>query len=130
MIYEVFREEFEGLPDEQKLSPCDQAYWTSCLRKDEKDIKNPAEMFNNGDTSWWYNSGKHHRVTKDGFILREFLIKGWFVTLNSLKELSEFMRRNGPIRMEKDLFHKEYTITILNTYKNPHKEMAQMEMVE
>ena len=131
MLFEVFRQELASVPDGHQIRPCEQAYWTSVARKDKKDIKDPAEMFDSGDTSWWYDYGTNHRTHKrDGYIVRNIQVRGWFVSFINVNELASFIQANGPIKIERDLFHAEYTLTILDTYKNPPMEMGQLEMVE
>lgn len=44
----------------------------------------------------WLSRGENHRITEDGYIARDFEIKGlWGIKLNSLKDLLNFEKEVG-----------------------------------
>lgn len=82
----------------QKSPPCDGAKWMPFTRVDIRTVDDPTKIlaYKDQDPAWWYQEGSNHRVV-DGKIMRDFPAKGWFIKINSLKELIEFQAKYGEL---------------------------------
>ena len=79
--------------------PVEGAYKKEFIRVDERSADAPEKIpFYEGNASLWYDKGTNHRV-ENGHIKRDFKEFAWFIEIDSLGELLEFLARNGSFTM-------------------------------
>jgi len=75
--------------------PCEGAYYDSYIHIDERTVDDPAKIGPTiGRSEWWYSRGTNHRI-EDGHIKRDVEDKRWFVDIDSLEDLLDFVSRNS-----------------------------------
>lgn len=103
---------------DKSVKPCDKAKLEECVNLDVRTLKTPEEYdlkFKNGET--WLSRGKNHCINEDGFIQREFTDKAWFVDINTLEELLEFLNENERIILNKKRWwSNKFEIMIYDDY--------------
>lgn len=98
--------------------PCEEAYLKEYVFIDTRSVDCPTKVpAYKGKSDWWYEEGMNHRV-EDGKIKRDFIRKGWFITINSIEELLEFVNKYGDIVVQKALDNdKLFEIEIYDDYR-------------
>jgi len=77
--------------------PCDEAYY-EVFTEVQKHTREPAEKFLACDNSrkFWISDGSNHR-TEDGYAVRDMDIYTWFVDIESLDDLRDFIAKYGNV---------------------------------
>lgn len=75
--------------------PCKEAVRGKYTRIDERTVNDPMLIKSVRDgREKWYDRGTNHRV-ENGHIKRDFEDEAWFVEINTLKELNDFIDKYG-----------------------------------
>ena len=82
--------------DWSNCKPCEGAFEDSYIKVDERMIDTPEKFKLKSDREEWYKNGENHRV-ENGHIKRDFEFKGWFININSLDQLNQFVKTYGDI---------------------------------
>jgi hypothetical protein len=82
---------------DDEIKPCGEAFKENYTRIDERSFDEPVKIpFYNGNKERaendWYGSGRNHR-TENGRIKRDFDDVAWFIEINSLEELFDFVNK-------------------------------------
>jgi hypothetical protein len=84
-------------------------------RIDERNVANPMENPYIGQE--WYEHGTNHRV-EHGHIMRDFAEKCWWIEINSLQDLIDFMGKEGQIILSQKYDNPGiFEIEIYDTYR-------------
>jgi len=86
----------ERTSESSKKLPCEEAYVDTYMRIDERATNDPKKLNDMLDRNNWYKLGENHRV-ENGHIKRDFEFKGWFININSLDQLNQFVKTYGDI---------------------------------
>ena len=82
---------------EENDKPCDGAVWEAFTSIDERIFDDPSKIPSYqrcGSTDEWYAHGENHRV-ENGHIKRDFESHAWFIEIEILGELMEFIKEQG-----------------------------------
>ena len=78
--------------------PCKEAVREKYVWVDERCASAPEDIpaFKDRPTDWWYGEGNNHRV-ENGCIKRDMEAEGWFIEISGLKELIDFIGKEGEV---------------------------------
>lgn len=107
---------------DDEIKPCEESFKSSYIRIDERNTDDPVKIgrykgnkeLANKD---WYGEGKNHRV-ENGHIKRDYNDETWFVEINDLQQLNEFIDKYGDIVIQKSYNNPEiFEIEIYDDYR-------------
>ena len=98
---------------DEKNPPIEEAIRGKYIYVDERTCDDPSKIHHyKGDTKWWYEEGKNHRV-ENGHIKRDIEREGWLIVINSLEQLVDLSKKYGELIINAD----ENEIEIYDDYR-------------
>jgi len=103
--------------NDESHPPCPEATLRDYIYIDERTKDDPAKIhvFERNPQKW-YAEGQNHRV-EAGHIKRDFLKTAWFVDIESLEELLDFVARYGKLIVAEANFADELYLEIYDAYR-------------
>lgn len=99
----------------EDVAPHPKAYKKLSLYRDERGFDSPYKIpAFKGTEGDWYEKGINHRV-ENGHIVRDFPEEFWFINIDSLQELLDFVDDNGEVILGQRNYH--YSIEIYDDYR-------------
>ena|SRR5699024_5487659 len=97
--------------------PCEEAYEDIYISHDIRTLHS-FEDFDEKFKNKFEDNGRNHHINDEGYIQREFVKEGWFVSLNSLEELIHFKEKYGSLVIGNHFNNKNITeIEIYDGYR-------------
>src|SRR5699024_12709231 len=79
-----------------KSKQCEEAYEDIYISHDIRTLHS-FEDFDEKFKNKFEDNGRNHHINDEGYIQRECVKEGWFVSLNSLEELIQFKENYGSL---------------------------------
>lgn len=100
-----------------EMQPHEKAYKDKYIHIDSRYTDDSNKLNHKEDRDNWYNKGNNHRV-ENGHIKRDFQEESWFIDIDSLKELIDFLNEVGSIVVTKFIWNEDIPeIEIYDDYR-------------
>jgi hypothetical protein len=101
------------------VKPCSEAKQEKYTRVDERSTDDPAKIpaMRGKPADWWFADGTNHRI-ENGHIKRDFEDTAWFIKINTLAQLIEFIEKYDQVIVSKSFWNPSImSIEIYDDYR-------------